>query len=64
VATFVLPDSLFGIGQRIFLAAAIGWMLTLCVFATRTARDQHMGRHGSAVFSVGTRSDAAAAPKL
>jgi hypothetical protein len=37
-------------------------MLTVCLFATRTARVQHS--HGSAILSVGTRSDAAAAPKL
>ena len=37
VLTFALPDSLFGIGQRIILAVAISWLLTMCVIALRAS---------------------------
>ena len=39
VMTFALPDSLFGIGQRAFLAAAIAWMLMISVVALKTSRE-------------------------
>lgn len=37
VLTFVLPESLFGVGQRAILAVAISWMLTTCLLAYREA---------------------------
>jgi len=45
VLTFLLPDSLFGVGQRAILAVAISWLLTTCVLAFRDAGDgvrQHL----------------------
>jgi hypothetical membrane protein len=35
VSIFVLPQSLFGVGQRATLAVAISWLLTTCVIAYR-----------------------------
>ena len=35
VLTFVLPASLFGVGQRAILAVAISWLLTTCTVAFR-----------------------------
>lgn len=39
VLTFVLPTSLFGVGQRAILTVAISWLLTTCVVAFRNAGD-------------------------
>jgi len=39
VLTFVLPSSLFGVGQRTILAVAISWLLTTCAIAIRSASD-------------------------
>jgi hypothetical protein len=39
ILTFVLPNSLFGVGQRAILGVAISWLLTTCVIAFRDARD-------------------------
>jgi len=37
VMTSILPESLFGVGQRIFLTVAIAWMLMICVVAIQGA---------------------------
>lgn len=53
ILTFVLPDSLFGIGQRAILAVAISWLLTTCVVAFRDADYTSRTRPPSAVPSLG-----------
>jgi MFS family permease len=48
VLTFVLPNSLFGVGQRAILAVAISWLVTTCVVAFRDAGDGSRRRlHGA-----------------
>lgn len=37
ILTFVLPSSLFGVGQRAILGVAISWLSTTCVVAFRDA---------------------------
>jgi MFS family permease len=52
VLTFVLPSSLFGVGQRTILAVAISWLLTTCVIAFRNAGDSSPRRLQAAVPSA------------
>ena len=54
VLTFVLPSSLFGVGQRAILAVAISWLLTTCVVAFRGAGDGSRARLHSAVPLAGS----------
>ena len=54
VLTFVLPDSLFGVGQRAILAVAITWLLTTCVVAFRNSGYGSQTRLHSAVPLVGS----------
>ena len=54
ILTFVLPDSLFGVGQRAILTVAISWLLTTCVVAFRDAGYASMRRPHSAVPSLGS----------
>ncbi|HSP10164.1 MAG TPA: DUF998 domain-containing protein [Candidatus Dormibacteraeota bacterium] len=54
VLTFVLPSSLFGVGQRAILAVAISWLLTTCLVAFRGARDSSRRSLRSAAPSLGT----------
>jgi MFS family permease len=54
VLTFVLPDSLFGVGQRAILAVAISWLLTTCVVAFRDAGDGSRRRLHAAVPLAGS----------
>jgi uncharacterized protein DUF998 len=39
ISVFVLPSSLFGIGQRAVLTVAISWLVTTCVVAFQTSVD-------------------------
>lgn len=49
VLTFVLPTSLFGVGQRAILAVAISWLLTTCTVAFRDAGEtSRRGLHSAA----------------
>lgn len=54
VLTFVLPDSLFGVGQRAILTVAISWLLTTCVVAYRDAGNGSRRRLLAAVPSAGS----------
>ena len=54
VLTFLLPSSLFGVGQRAILALAISWLLTTCVVAFRDSGDGSPNRLPSAVPSLGS----------
>jgi MFS family permease len=54
VLTFVLPSSLFGIGQRAILAVAISWLLTTCLVAFRDAPDGSARSLHSAAPSLGS----------
>ena len=54
VLTFLLPSSLFGVGQRAILALAISWLLTTCVVALRDSGDGSPNRLPSAVPSLGS----------
>jgi MFS family permease len=54
VLTFVLPNSLFGAGQRAILAVAISWLLTTCVLAFRDAGDGSRRHRHAAVPSAGS----------
>jgi MFS family permease len=52
VLTFVLPNSLFGVGQRTILGVAISWLLTTCVIAFRDAGDRSRRRLQATVASA------------
>lgn len=54
VLTFVLPTSLFGVGQRAILAVAISWLLTTCLVAFRDAGETSRRSVPSAAPSLGT----------
>lgn len=54
IVTFVLPNSLFGVGQRAILAVAISWLLTTCVVAFRDAGNGSRWPSHSAVPSLGS----------
>ena len=54
VLTFVLPNSLFGVGQRVILAVAISWLLTTCVVAFSDAGSGSRRHFQSAVPSLGS----------
>lgn len=56
VGTFLMPTSLFGIGQRAILAVAISWLLTTCVVAFRSAGAVAASDRRSAVPSFGPAS--------
>jgi hypothetical membrane protein len=54
ILTFVLPDSLFGVGQRAILTVAITWLLTTCVVAFRDTSDVFPRGLPSAAPSLGS----------
>ena len=54
ILTFVLPNSLFGVGQRAILAVAISWLLTTCVVALRDAGHGSQRRFHAAAPSLGS----------
>jgi len=54
ILTFVLPNSLFGIGQRAILAVAISWLLTTSVVAFRDSGHAPRRRSQSTVPSLGS----------
>jgi sugar phosphate permease len=54
ILTFALPDSLFGVGQRVILAVAISWLLTTCVVAYRDAAHGSQRRSHSALPALGS----------
>lgn len=54
VLTFILPTSLFGVGQRAILAVAISWMVTTCLVAFRDAGEGARSSVPSAAPSLGT----------
>jgi len=60
VMTFILPDSLFGVGQRIFLTVAIAWMLMICFVAIRAGRVRSGSYEPMAVAASGPQIDASA----
>ncbi len=62
VLTVVLPESLFGIGQRVFLTVAITWMLMVCAVAIRESRNLESAGNRSTVADFVSRADAAAGP--
>jgi len=60
VMTSILPESLFGVGQRIFLTVAIAWMLMICVVAIQGGRVRRGSYESMAVAAAGPRIDASA----
>ena len=60
VLTFVLPESMFGIGQRVFLAVAISWMLMICLAGIRDRTNLQRGPERSAASDFASPSGASA----